>query len=337
MVAAGSITIPVLPFFNSSGMANIANVVCDSGKARVWNIYLGGSSISSETVKPAHLVVDNSTNAASCYVNFNSFQFSVSPYTRKSFKLPDDQVFIAVTVGIGAVQLTVSDVDLGIPDDTSQYGGAGVGGTLDKAYFDPNTLVNNGTGKVTLTNGNYEADAPNSSSVSGIAYSNTSKTYGKYYIEFTANPSFSKTQFVVPAFLPVLGGNVGVTLGLQQNGSSSHFLAINVDGGGSGTKNQQINWNAPISTQAKVALDIDNAVIFIAPIGSSIWNGKAGVTPDTPSTGFDISPVVSLSRQLFFSVALANNQSGTGAFSCAINTGNSAFADNPPSGYTAGW
>jgi hypothetical protein len=303
-----------------------------------WNIFLSGTVNNDIKIQPSYMVVDNTGNIGVCYVNFGASRYSVSPYTRRTFKINHSTLFTKIEVFSGTIQVVFSDIDPGVPDEVNQYAtdsfnvGAVTQSPWDASYTPP------GAYPATFSNSNYTVGSPSSPYIG--ARSANAKTTSKFYFEVTFPPGFSTGQIVPDVFAwgfctgdfdftSNIGEDAaGKSVGLNENlirykAATIGKLTLSTFGNGA-------------ITQVRHALDLVNKKLFVCRGGSNDWNNGAN-DPTLPATGIDISD--------FFTHVLAS-----GVYICmrfapgtpspptlTLNTGQNPFNQAVPSGYAAGW
>ena len=179
------------------------------------------------------------------------------------------------------------------------------------------------------------------------AKSNTTRSTGKYYAEFTTRFSAANSGVGIGNALATFDGwgnsvNVGPGNGPAASGAAC-FSSLNgtiwIDGV------QQSNWSGTdtlYNAIVRVAIDLDNNLIWFSVNGGH-WNGLAGAnpalgiaSPRPPSNqpqeisgGYDISAVTAHGPIYLWAELVSAYDAAT------LNPGNSAFAYSVPSGFAA--
>jgi hypothetical protein len=206
--------------------------------------------------------------------------------------------------------------------------------TLTLVPARPPTTLNTSdkSSNITLSNGNLTATFGSASD--GGVRSVSSKTSGKYYVEFTPGATWS-------------GGDccLGIALGsatISPPGTTTFpFTAAGIAAVFAGS-NPAIWFNGAftgdnlqatgIGSLLRMAVDLDNKKIwFNNPDNGTRWNENATFNPATNTGGLDISALFPGAGAF---VAVGANQNGASA---TVNFGGSAFIGAVPSGFTAGW
>lgn len=310
-----TIHIPVLVWSEAPDVGNISSNLCDSSKDSNYIFELSGTDRGGDRVNASFVIVDNTGINSSVTVDFVSYSFTVSPYTRKTFRLLRDQSVLGISVSAGVVPVTFTDFDPQVPDEVNQVatnsastsgGGGSSGSTL--AVLDPN---NKGP-DINVSGGNTIAQIITNTLGWQSIRSNVSKTTGKYYFE---------------AMLSGTNIGAGVCDGTQAMtnflGSTSHsvgYLQGSIYLNGGSAKAMPGNANSTI----KVAVDVGGRLFWAAITGQN-WNNDGTANPATGTGGIDIS---TLTGALFIGLSLYDNGSQN-----TLNTGQNPYQNTPPTGF----
>lgn len=324
--------IPVLSWVGQDFGGSLAQITCDSSVAQVYNIALNGTDSSGNKIKAAYLVIDNFANNGTVYLNYGTVQYSVAPYTRKTFLIPALQSVVTITLSVGTVPCSFTNYNPGVPDDfnsvlaqiaaTSTNSGTG---TAQTVFFSPTPdQTISGSGRI-ITRTNTILGAANS--VFGSTDTSDAKVAGKYYLEMTASGTTIGTSegvgFWTTNYTNLFGditqvGNTDVICwysdiqGWKYNGAnvgSSYGVKINT------------------GDTVQMAIDLDNKRVWARKIGNA-WNGNSSANPASNTGGVSISGFSSLSKVIFAGQRDLNTSQWT------INCGQVAFVGTIPVGFS---
>lgn len=189
-------------------------------------------------------------------------------------------------------------------------------------YWNPS---DDGSGEFTLSNGNLTEATIGSTNAWNSGRSNTSKSTGKWYFEFTCNNNNSNSGIMVGLMsaagnLASYAGSDTHGVGWQSGGSLYQNGSQLINGTGS-------NGYAQGDTTA-VAIDLTNNLIWVYSTQASEWNNSGTANPGTGVGGVSITTLGTA-----FLAFSGNPQNGvTGG---TLNTGASSFAHSLPAGFTA--
>jgi hypothetical protein len=201
--------------------------------------------------------------------------------------------------------------------------GPGTGGVaVTYTTLNPSDKASN----VTLSNGNLTTTFGTASD--GAVRSVSSKTSGKYYVEFTPGATWSGADCgfgiaLASANITSMGSTVANCAFVYAGTNppvwyNTVFTGVNLQSSGLGTL-------------VRMAVDLDNKKLwFNNPSNGTRWNSSGTDDPATNTGGVDISALFPGAGAF---VAICANQSGASA---TVNFGSSAFAQSVPSGFT-GW
>lgn len=179
------------------------------------------------------------------------------------------------------------------------------------------------TTTITLSGTNNVTAAVNAAGASYVRGA-SGQTNGKFYFEVTHNVIGSATADETGLALPgsnITGASTGqiylTTAGGLKINSSANVATL----GASITAGTVVCW----------AVDLDNQRVWCRLGAAGNWNGSAGNSPATPSTGasFAVFGAIGISLLPFF-------YSTINAASVTANFGDSAFSGTVPTGFTAG-
>lgn len=130
-------------FFNSiawtptSGVndKNIAVQVCDSAVDSDFRFVTEGSDINGSGFQASSAILDNMVNSNSVSIIFGIQTYIVSPFTRRTFFLPDKTPQVEIQLTSGVCTLTLCQNDMKVPDEQNQLASAAGGGTVSE--YDP--------------------------------------------------------------------------------------------------------------------------------------------------------------------------------------------------------
>lgn len=171
---------------------------------------------------------------------------------------------------------------------------------------------------ITLSNTNHTASTTGGDA--GVR-GTTSHASGKWYLEYTA---------ITNGGLRDIRGFASATQALNTNTMTTGF---GCNDAGSMTVNGGSAAGSPAGHTLQMAIDIDAGKVWLRLDGGT-WNGNGGASPDpaTGASGSDYTSLVAAHIALFpFCVMLDFGAVPT----TTLNAGDSAFANAPPSGFTA--
>jgi len=180
--------------------------------------------------------------------------------------------------------------------------------------------------RFTLSSGNHVATAASVATQVGTCITDGKTGSGKYYVELTIGGTMGGNTLLgvyttSPVWGTVLTSDIRgaycyAAFGLFYNGSNTGLTL------GGFTAGDVIC----------IAFDLDNSKAwFRKNVGN--WNGNAAHNPATNAGGISISTLVATGRPWF---VMAGAGSGA-APSFTLNSGDSAFVQTVPTGFTAGW
>lgn len=104
----------------ADGLKSAAVVVCDVAIDSTWAINLLGTvQGTARNVAPKFITIDNIDNSKSVTVTLGNFTFTTPPFLRENYTVPDGVTTCNIIVQTGAVNVTISEVQLA-PDATNQ-------------------------------------------------------------------------------------------------------------------------------------------------------------------------------------------------------------------------
>ncbi len=310
-----TINIPVLVWDQATfeeGRACTLSI--DSTVDTTWNIALQGTDKTGDLINAKYAVIDNTGINSTVYIEYGLLRSSVSPYTRKTFQVYKDQNYLRIIVNSGAVPVTFTDFDPGIPDDVNQVatgiaagGGVSNPATFDTGFTDPG---------ITLSGANLVATS-NTAAHYSTSMVQTLRTTGKFYWEIASaafnNPELGMGNHSMP--LNTFGGFDTNSWGV--NPSNGNLFYNNAVHGNIGT-------SGPNGT-CGFAVDLTARLLWFR-IGAGNWNGSGTADPVAGIGGFDISTFTAGSIGPYASLRTNGDQ-------CTLNTGASPFANPQPTGY----
>lgn len=311
--------ISVLSYRFISDQVFTANVSLDGSISNTWTVQLNGTGPNGEYVRAKYLIADNSGNKGVAYVTLQNLTYTVAPFTRKNFTLPENIGAVGFIIASGMLGVTLSNVPVGVPDEVNQYAIQSGTAPAPKAHgFNSadkgaDLVVSNSNLTVTQNVGIYEG-------IRSIdAYS-----AGKFYVEFVwINHANGSSFGVANSTYPTTGNQIWDT--------------VNGAGIGGGLAQDILYNNASIATispqvplYGKMAIDFTLKKIWMAAQGQSLWNNNNG-DPSAGTNGADITALMA-TGPLY--LAASFNIVGQGI---TINTGGQPFNDIVPVGFTAGW
>lgn len=162
-----------------------------------------------------------------------------------------------------------------------------------------------------------------------LAVGTTPKSAGKCYLEFKVTGSLRGFGLINASNKPFNAAQ-GTDLGAQTGAVGDALGTLNNNAGGS------VSGYPNFTTGDTVGIAVDYTdsparVWFRNDSAPNIWNAGAGSTPATPTTGVDISAIVSTGLYPAVNTGFFSNWLGP----VVINTGQVAFAATAPSGYNA--
>jgi len=179
---------------------------------------------------------------------------------------------------------------------------------------------------VTLSNGNLTATFGSASD--GAVRSTTSKTSGKWYVEFTPGGTFSGADDGLGIALAAASLT---TIGTTAANAAVVFAGANpsvwFNGAFTGTNLSPTG----LGTLVGMALDLDNKKLWLINYSTgNAWNGNNTTNiPSTNTGGVDISALFPGAGAF---VAVSADQSGASA---TVNFGATSFVHAAPSGFSA--
>lgn len=110
----------------------IAVFACDSSVDSDWVFPTEGSDNTggSDTIIAKYAILDNMTNIDSARIIFGLQTYLVSPYTRRTFALPENTLNVEVQVTSGIVYLTLCQNNMNVPDEVDQLMSNSVGNAV---------------------------------------------------------------------------------------------------------------------------------------------------------------------------------------------------------------
>lgn len=115
---------------------NISVQKCDSGIDSDWKFVTEGTDQNGSPFQAAFAIVDNFNNTNSCTIIMGQQSYGVSPFTRRTFALPDPTPICEIQVTSGIVTLTLCQSNMNVPDEQNQLASSGGGdGTMEYNPF----------------------------------------------------------------------------------------------------------------------------------------------------------------------------------------------------------
>lgn len=100
-----------------NGSDRVATQVCDFTVDSTWQINPTGTDINGDGVAPRFMIIDNVANNGIVQTTYGPFSFSIPPYTRRTFQLPDIVSSVTVVGSVGAVSVTFTEKATDVPDE----------------------------------------------------------------------------------------------------------------------------------------------------------------------------------------------------------------------------
>lgn len=332
-------TVPVLVFNDVPFGGNISTIILDSSIDQQWTVHLAGTSAQGNRVNITHAVIDNTGNNASVNVSYGATQYSVAPYTRKTFPVLAAQIVMAFRVSLNTVPITFTDFDPGIPEDTNNVASSASATVSTTGAASGTTGGSSGSVSTSLdttrTDANYITLSQSNLKASRILYNavdwmstpgNVAKSASKQYCEVTVNNSswgcfglaiqaynWARTDSVFPGIDGTYNGIVwyyNSNAGIVLHGTTVALSGIRPNDG----------------DVIRMATDLTANKLWMGKVGS-YWNGDSNADPATGVGGVDISLLTAGAKVPFLTLGryIGNN--------ATINFGNSVYAGSAPSGY----
>lgn len=108
----------------------IAVFQCNSAIDSDWVFQTEGTNTaggSDDAIQAKFAIIDNLVNSTGCTIKFGNQQYGISPFTRRTFALPDSTPLVEILLTSGIVVLTLCQNDMNVPDEQDQAAASQVG------------------------------------------------------------------------------------------------------------------------------------------------------------------------------------------------------------------
>lgn len=320
--------IPILIYADVALGGSASVIILDSSVDTQYTVALNGTNNQGEPAYPTHAIVDNTGNNGVVYVDYGFSRYSVAPYTRKTFPIFENQLYIRFQLAVNTVPITFTTFDPGYPDEVNQVatgavatgGGGSSGGDSSATNTWDNTKHD--AGLYLLQANMYAARDPYDfvGSYSPVISIN-GHTTGKYYFEL---------KFVAGADIAIAIGN---DVAVNKNSGAAPFN--NLDGfswssayGIRGLNGGLTNLPGSMPTFAGddtvcCAIDFGANLVWFKKAGG-LWNNRSACDPANATNGIGFAAMNAGTR--YAGVALYNGDA-------IVNFGASLFVNTAPTGF----